>query len=135
MIEARSGCWNLRFLMDLHDWELEGVNELMDLPYSKQVIERNEDCLHWNLDRKGRFSVKFYYACLRCGPTFMFPWKGVWGSRVPRKVALFFFFLYFCFVFFFFFWFCFGTATMNSIPTVDNPVNWRLVLVNRCVMC
>lgn len=92
----------------------------MDLPYSTQVIERNEDCLHWNLDRKGRFSVQSFmhvwdvglHSC-SLGKVF-----GVVGSTKGS------------FVFFFF-----GTATMNSIPTVDNPVNQRLVLVNRCIMC
>jgi hypothetical protein len=34
--DNRTLCWNLRFIRDFHDWELEGVNELMDLIYSKQ---------------------------------------------------------------------------------------------------
>ena len=36
--DGRSGCWNLRFLMDFCDWELEVMKELMDFLYSKQFF-------------------------------------------------------------------------------------------------
>lgn len=41
--ECRSGCWNLRFLMDFHDWELEVMKDLMNFLYSKQLADRNDD--------------------------------------------------------------------------------------------
>lgn len=55
--DGRSGCWNLRFLKDFYDWELEGENDLMDLLYSGLVVERNENCLFWNPNVKVKFSV------------------------------------------------------------------------------
>ena len=55
--DTRTLCWNLGILRDFHDWELEGVNGLMELIYSKQILENQEDCLVWNPDGKWRFSV------------------------------------------------------------------------------
>ena len=49
---GRSGCWNLQFIRDFHDWELEGVNDLMGLLYSRQIVESNKDCLFWKLESK-----------------------------------------------------------------------------------
>ena len=36
--DGRSGYWNLRFLMDFRDWELEVMKELMDFLYSKHFF-------------------------------------------------------------------------------------------------
>ena len=59
------------------------------LIYSKLIVERNEDCVVWNPDGKGQFSVRSCYACLRHAPTSTIPCKGVWVGKVPHKVAFF----------------------------------------------
>jgi hypothetical protein len=110
----RSLCWNLQFIGDFHDWELE---DMMDILYSRQISEGN-NCVYWKLDGKGRFSVQPYYECLRHVPAFVFPWNGVWSRVVPCKVA-------------FFVW----TAALNSILTLDNLIKRKMVVVNRCLMC
>jgi hypothetical protein len=50
-------CWNLSFFRAFQDWELERVNELINLRYSRKISEGNYDCLFCTLDGKGRFSV------------------------------------------------------------------------------
>ena len=50
-------CWNLSFFRAFQDWELERVNELINLHYSRKISEGNDDCLFCTLDGKGRFSV------------------------------------------------------------------------------
>lgn len=57
-----------------------------------------------------------YYTCLRCAPNSVFPWKGVWGSKVPHKVAV-----------------LVWTAALNFILRTDNLVKQKL-LIDRCVM-
>ena len=44
-------CWNLSFFRAIQDWELERVNELINLHYSRKI------CLFCTLDGKGQFSV------------------------------------------------------------------------------
>lgn len=61
-------------------------------------------------------SVWSYYTFLRCAPNSVFPWKGVWGSKVPHKVAV-----------------LVWTAALNFILRIDNLVKQKL-LVDGCVM-
>ena len=63
------------------------------------------------------FSVKSYYRCLSPPPS-TFPWKSLWKTKVPPRVAFF-----------------TRTAVLGKLPTIDNLRMRGMVLVNRCCMC
>jgi hypothetical protein len=66
---------------------------------------------------KGLFEVKSFYRALSSQGS-SFPWKSVWRSKAPPRVA-------------FFVW----TAVQNKILTLDNLGRRGLVVVNRCWLC
>ncbi|GMP29024.1 hypothetical protein CsSME_00004313 [Camellia sinensis var. sinensis] len=68
---------------------------------------------------KGLFSVSSYYGVLVVYvDAVSFPWKCVWVSGTPSKVA-------------FFVW----TATLGRILTIDNLIRREHILVNWCCLC
>ena len=71
------------------------------------------DSLFWKLTPNGVFDVRSFYNSLSAPPTFPFPWKCIWRSKVPKRVS-------------FFLW----TAARDSILTIDNLVKRNLSLVN-----
>ncbi|KAI8026313.1 hypothetical protein LOK49_LG02G00101 [Camellia lanceoleosa] len=64
------------------------------------------------------FSVRSFYRCLVGEVGGVFPWRSIWLSRIPSKVA-------------FFLW----TAALGRNLTIDNLVRRGHVLVNQCCMC
>jgi hypothetical protein len=77
-----------------------------------------EDKLWWVPSRKGLFEVKTYYRVLSTCGSDPFPWKSVWKSKAPPRVA-------------FFVW----TAVHSKILTLDNLGRRGLLLVNRYWLC
>ena len=71
------------------------------------------DSLFWKSTLDGVFDVHCFYNSLSTPPTFPFPWKCIWGIKVPRRVS-----------------FLLWTATWDSILTIDNLVKRNLSLVN-----
>ena len=45
--------WNMRFIHNFHDWEMEGVYSLMDLFYDKLPFAGGTDCVIWILNSNG----------------------------------------------------------------------------------
>lgn len=68
--------------------------------------------------RAGFFSVKSYYLALIGRQRSSFPWKAIWKSKTPSRMA-------------FFAW----EALLESILTVDNLRARNRIYVNRCYMC
>ena len=66
----------------------------------------------------GKFDTHSYYQAIHGSLYFLFPWKGVWKPKIPKRVV-------------FFLW----TATHNWILTLDNLMIRGRPLVNRCCMC
>jgi hypothetical protein len=53
--------WNLRFIRNFHDWELEGVESVMDYLYSQISLLGGADCMSWGLNSTGgMFGVQLY---------------------------------------------------------------------------
>uniref|UniRef100_A0A2N9GY75 Reverse transcriptase zinc-binding domain-containing protein n=1 Tax=Fagus sylvatica TaxID=28930 RepID=A0A2N9GY75_FAGSY len=71
-----------------------------EIPYLSAI---GEDKLSWGKPDSKDFSVKQYYRLLSSPSIRSFPWKSVWKSKVPPRVA-------------FFSW----TATLGKILTIDN---------------
>jgi hypothetical protein len=67
---------------------------------------------------KGKFDVRSFYKTLACKEAIHFPWKSIWRTKVPLKVA-------------FFAW----TAAQGKILTLDNLRKKRVIVIDRCCMC
>jgi hypothetical protein len=62
--------------------------------------------------------VRSFYQVLSSHRSLSFPWKRIWRTKAPPRVA-------------FFAW----TAAKSKIPTIDN-LRWRgMIVVNRCLLC
>ena len=86
--------------------------------YDCKLRGEGKDKLWWLPSRKGLFEVKSFYRVLSPRGPGSFPWKSVWKSKAPPRVA-------------FFVW----TAVHSKILTLDNLGRRGLVVVNRCWLC
>ena len=76
------------------------------------------DQLRWVCTTSGLFEVRLYYRMLNSHHGTNFPWKSIWQSRVPHKVA-------------FFTW----LVAQGKILTIDNLRRRRIWLLDWCFMC
>ena len=111
------GGWNLRFIRDFNDWELDVVGELLQVLRS-QRISLEEDLVFWKGGKNGKFGVKEAYALLICPSVSLFPKNGIWVENVPSKLA-------------FFAW----EATWGRVLTLDRLQKRGWQLLNRCYLC
>ncbi|RVW79591.1 putative ribonuclease H protein [Vitis vinifera] len=111
------GNWNLNFLRDFNDWELELVGDFLHiLRGHKPSLE--EDSILWRQGRSGQFRVKEAYSLLARSDDIGFPSRSIWVARVATKVA-------------FFAW----EATWGKVLTLDRLQRRGLQLPNRCFLC
>ena len=78
----------------------------------------NGDRMRWKLTKNGVFDIRSFYNKLRSPLLIIFPWKGVWKVKAPRRVS-------------FFVW----TAVWDRILTGDNLRGRRMAFVDWCIMC
>ena len=107
--------WNIQFTRLIHDWEVEELASFYRCLYDCKVRGEGIDKLWRVPSRKGLFEVKSFYRALSPHGSISFPWKSVWRSKAPPRVA-------------FFVW----TAVHSKILTLDNLGRRGLVVVNRC---
>jgi hypothetical protein len=110
--------WNVVFTRLLHDWEVEVLASFYNCLYSRKLRGVGEDKLWWIPSRKGAFEVRSFYRVLSSHGPSSFPWKGIWRTKAPPRVA-------------FFAW----TATRGKILTIDNLRRRGMIVVNRCWLC
>ncbi len=110
--------WNVTFIRDFNDWEVEEVISFMSLIYSNTPKGVGEDVGWWGLKSNGRFDIQPLYNGLRGSPRSAFPWRCIWRSKAPQRVC-------------FFVW----TAAWNKILTCDNLMRQGYALANWCCMC
>ena len=110
--------WNLRFYRAFKDWELAISYSLFQL--IQTCIPRGErrDSLCWRLKGDGKFDTRSYYQEIRGASNSLFPWKGIWKPKIPKRVAV-------------FLW----TAAHGRILTLDNLMLKGRPLANWCCMC
>ncbi|RVW96040.1 hypothetical protein CK203_027752 [Vitis vinifera] len=82
------GGWNLRLIRGFNDWELNMVDELLQILRS-QRITLEEDSALWKGGKNGKFGVKEAYGLMISPSVPMFPKKGIWVENVPSKLAFF----------------------------------------------
>ena len=82
------GNWNLNFLRDFNDWELDLVGDFLHiLRGCKPSLE--EDSVLWRQGRSGQFRVKKAFSLLTKSDDTGFPSRSIWVARVPTKVVFF----------------------------------------------
>lgn len=78
--------WNPIFHRNLQDWEMDASLQLFDKLYTQIVGSREDHVVLADL-KSEKFSVKSYYFLRTQGDRFAFPWKIVWKSIAPSRVA------------------------------------------------
>ena len=110
--------WNLTFYRAFEDWELATSYSLLQLIQTCIPQGNTRDTLYWRLKGDGKFDTRSYYLAIRGASNSLFPWKGVWKPKIPKRVA-------------FFLW----TAAHGRTLTLDNLMLKSCTLANWCCMC
>ena len=100
------------------DWEEEAFDRFMGLVYSSTMRGFGPNKVCWKPTRNKCFEVRDCY-CSFYPPTLVsFPWRMIWQSKVPSRVA-------------FFSWF----ASLGKILTTDNLRKRWVIVLDWCCMC
>jgi hypothetical protein len=94
------------------------VLSFFDRLYSCKISLGNVDRIRWSSSKKGNFYVKSFYKALSNFDQEVFPWKSIWRTKVPLRVA-------------FFEW----TVALDKLLTHDNLRKRNIVVVEWCCMC
>ena len=115
----RGSCdWNVTFVRDSNDWEIDLVVEFFQILASNSPSTEGPDRLCWKGHKDGVFTSRSFYQLLDVRPGVSFPWKGIWAAKAPPRVS-------------FFIW----TATWGRILTCDNLMRRGYTMVSRCCLC
>jgi hypothetical protein len=119
-MQVRGGAvtWEVHFIRMAHDWELESFSSFLDVIYAATIKNSGLDKMVWIPSLVEGFQVRSYYQVLSSSRNGDFPWKIIWKSKVPPRVA-------------FFSW----LAALGKILTADNLRKRYIVLVSWCCMC
>ena len=82
--------WDLHFVQPIQDWELESLMTFMDIIYDMVIRGVGEDKMCWKPNQKKGFKISTFYHLLGAPPSISdqsFPWKIIWRSKVPLRVA------------------------------------------------
>ena len=109
--------WDLQFYKEPQDWEMEQFDIFWNLTHSMTFTGEGHDKLCWKSTKNKGFKVSEFYLSLFSTPDNLFPWKPMWRSKIPPKVA-------------FFYW----TATLGKILTLDRLWNKGVPVMDWCYM-
>jgi hypothetical protein len=109
--------WNVFFICLAHDWEVKMLASFYSLLYSFRRRRGEVDKLWWIPSREGIFDIRSFYKILAHKDNLSFPWKSVWRTKAPLKVA-------------FFAW----SGALRKIFTMDNLRKRQLIVINRCCL-
>ena len=112
------GGWNPIFLRSFNDWEMEEVDRLLQVLYSKQIRPLMEDKILFKDSKNDAFSVKSMYKVLDCSLQVDFPFRSIWNPVVPPIMG-------------FFAW----EASWGKVLTLDQLKRRGRALANRCFLC
>ena len=94
------------------------MTSFMELLYSIPVSRASANSICWQPTSRKEFEVKSLYHVLHSPTQPLFPWRTVWKSWVPSKVA-------------FFVW----TAALDKILTTDNLRERGVIIMDWCCHC
>ena len=81
--------WDHHFSRSVQDWELDSLGGFMDLLYSSSVLGKRDDKKCRKPNKSRGFEVLGYYRHLCPSNSIHFPWKSIWRSMIPPRVAFF----------------------------------------------
>ena len=81
--------WDIQFRRLVNDQESQSLDSFMVLNYSTKVWGVGSDNLCWKLVSSRGFKVSGYYHSISPSTGISFPWKMVWQSKVPPRIAFF----------------------------------------------
>ena len=81
--------WNVLFIRRPNDWEMGVVDDFLHTLGSNLPPTVNGDHMRWKLTKNGTFNIRSFYNKLRSPLPIIFPWKGVWKVKAPRRVSFF----------------------------------------------
>nr|CAN81329.1 hypothetical protein VITISV_039333 [Vitis vinifera] len=111
------GGWDLRFVGDFNDWELDMVGNLLHVLRGYKPTSE-EDAVYWKGGRNGQFKVKEAYNLVVNTVANNFPKSNIWVDKVPTKIL-------------FFAW----EATWGKVFTLDRLQKRGWQLPNLCFLC
>jgi len=76
--------WDLRFYREFQDWELATSYSLLEFIQSCISQDARSDSLYWHLKGDGKFDTRSFYHVIQDAQNSLFPWKGVWKSKVAK---------------------------------------------------
>jgi hypothetical protein len=56
--------WNLNFIRDVHDWEIESLDSFLTLLYSMNSLPGAMNSMMWTPSSRHSFAMKSYYTML-----------------------------------------------------------------------
>jgi hypothetical protein len=110
--------WNLAFVRDFNDWEVEEVLAFFNFIHSKIPAALALNSMRWKLRQNGEFDVKSFYHALDVKVDIKLTWRAIWRVKAPRRVS-------------FFMW----SAAWGRILTCDNLTRRGYIMVGWCCMC
>jgi hypothetical protein len=110
--------WDLTFTRYIQDWESDAMMNLLEILYAKARNGNGVDSIFWGAAKSNCFTVGSYYRALSGTQHGSFPWKIIWKSRAPPRVA-------------FFVW----MAALGRILTIDNLWRRKAMVLDWCCMC
>ena len=110
--------WDLRFYREFQDWELAESYSLLEFIQPRIRQDVGSDTFCWCLKGDGKFDTQTFYNVIQDAQNSMFPWKGVWKTKVPKRAD-------------FFLW----TTARDQILSLDNLMLRGHSLANQCCMC
>jgi hypothetical protein len=110
--------WNITFIWDFNDWEVEEVLAFFTFIHSRIPATVDPDSMHWKLRQHGAFDAKSFYNAIDGKWDVKFPWKAIWRVKAPRRVS-------------FFVW----SAAWGKIFTCDNLMHCGYTMAGWCFMC
>ena len=85
--------WNITFVRDFNDWEVDVVAEFFQFLHSHMVPitapNVAPDGLRWKPCKDGVFASRSFYYALIDRRGVRFPWKSIWRVKAPSRVAFF----------------------------------------------
>jgi hypothetical protein len=116
--DGASRVWNITFIREFNDWEIEEVLTFFNFIQCKIPGREVPDAMRWKPCKHGLFDTRSFYHALRGNNEIKFPWKSNWGVKAPRRVS-------------FFVW----IASWGKILTCDNLMRRGYNIVGWCCMC
>ena len=110
--------WDVCFNRGPNDWEADVVVDFFRRLAANLPLGTANDRLRWKLTKNGDFTIRSFYHKLHGSSFVVFPWKGIWKVKAPRRVS-------------FFVW----TAAWDRILTGGNLRLRGFDFVDWCIMC